>query len=110
MKVTIYANYGVLAHEYTPVFTLNPISRPYDRLVVEIPGAEVRPDYNGEEAIFAPCPNGKGGHKVLRVSGFLPEEAEIIPGKNDEPVLHWYAGRDRKKPLKVLERTNWENM
>lgn len=37
MKTTIYANYGVLAHEKQTVYTTNPISDVCDKLTVEIP-------------------------------------------------------------------------
>lgn len=104
MKVEVYANYGVLAHEYTPIFTLNPISRPYDRLVVEIPDSTW--DENGE--IWVKLPGYKGQNpQTLKIGEQYPYTAELVAGKNDAPVLKWYAGM---KPLKVLERTDWENM
>ena len=37
MKTTIYANYGVLAHEKQTVYSTSPISDVYDKLTVEIP-------------------------------------------------------------------------
>lgn len=105
MEVTIYANYGMLAHEYTPVFTLDsPISRPYDRLVVEIPDSTQ--DENGE--IWVKLPGRKGQKpQTLKIGEMYPYTAELVAGKKDAPVLKWYAGM---KPLKVLKRTNWEHM
>lgn len=37
MKTTIYANYGVLAHEKQTVYSTCPISDVHDKLTVEIP-------------------------------------------------------------------------
>lgn len=38
MKATIYANYGILAHELTPVYSADaPISNAFRKLIVEIP-------------------------------------------------------------------------
>ena len=37
MPITVYANYGVLAHEKTPVYTLHPITGAYDKLSIQIP-------------------------------------------------------------------------
>lgn len=39
MTTTIYANYGVLAHEKQTVYTTNPISDVCDKLTVEIPAS-----------------------------------------------------------------------
>lgn len=77
-KLTIYAHYGVLAHEKRPVYS--PFSNPgdlCDELTVEIPFPVWR-NYMDEPGVTI------GGKDFLLW--------EVLTNRGDDPALVWYDG------------------
>ena len=89
MKIPIYKSYGVLAHEYQPVYTWAcPQSDVYDEIIVEVPNVD------GENCDGDPLVNlGDGLVYPLRM---------VLGSWGDEPALIWYDGAvQRHKILKA---------
>lgn len=79
MKIPIYKSYGVLAHEYQPVYSWAcPQSEIYDEIVVEVPNVD------GENCYGQPLVNFGDG-----VVYPLPM---VLDNWGDEPALIWYDG------------------
>ena len=84
MKAKIFANYGVLAHEYTCVYTETPaatatLSEPVN---VEIPDE------------YQPYETATGEIALVFPDGLLPYMLGdvLTTGKNDTPALRWVTG------------------
>lgn len=90
MEIKIYANYGVLAHEKEPVFTVGcPIEENLaDELTVIIPD-----EFEPYEAQY--------GAIALTLSGRKYLLREVLTNRGDDPVLSWYDGKEHWKKLKV---------
>lgn len=83
MKTTIYANYGVLAHEKEVVYTTAPtdyatVSEP---ITVEIPET------------FHPCENVIG-QVLLTIDGSDYLLDEVLTNRGDDPCISWYDGQE----------------
>lgn len=92
MKIPIYKSYGVLAHEYQPVYTWAcPKSDVYDEIIVEVPNVD------GENCDGDPLVNlGDGLVYPLRM---------VLGNWGDEPALVWYDGVvQRHKILKAYTK------
>lgn len=91
MKATIYANYGVLAHEYQTIYTTN---APHchatvsDKLEIEIPD-EFHPYLNETEDIVITIP-GMSWQYMLD---------EVIGCADGFPAICWYDGGKRHKTM-----------
>lgn len=97
MKTTIYANYGVLAHEKQTVYSTSPISEVYDKLTVEIP-ASLNPYTT-----------------VLREVGIEPDNARcnglsevLTTTKGNRPAVRYcdYDGKLHIVALTIIEEDN----
>lgn len=97
MKATIFANYGVLAHEYQTIYTATAPHRHTkvsEQITVEIPDS------------FQPHISASG-EIVLHVDGMpwpytLDELLTTTTGKI--PALHWYDGqREHRQALNVIK-------
>lgn len=82
MKVKIYANYGVLAHEKETVYSTVPMDAvTRDALFVEIPD-ELEPA------------EAEDGSIIITVSGTVYLLSELLrTGKDCKPILQWSDGR-----------------
>ena len=79
MKIKLYKNYGVLAHEKEPVYTyLNPASGVYDRVTVDVPNIVGVNDY---------------GEYLVSLGGMVYPLSDVLSTVDDEPALRWYDGR-----------------
>ena len=64
MKIPIYKSYGVLAHEYQPVYTWAcPQSEIYDEIIVEVPNVDGencygQPLVNFGDGVVSSAPDG----------------------------------------------------
>ena len=82
MKTKIYANYGVLAHEYQTIYT---VSNPHvhatchDIITVEIPD-KYQPYITVDESI------------ALIIDGTPYMLDEVIASTADKPCIKWYNG------------------
>lgn len=91
MKTTIYANYGVLAHEYQTIYTAN---APHchatvsDKLEAEIPD-EFKPYLNDAEDIVITIP-GMPWPYMLN---------EVIGDADGSPAICWYDGSNHHKTM-----------
>lgn len=97
MKTTIYANYGVLAHEYQTIYT---VTAPHghakvsEQVIVEIPD-DFKPYHN------------EAGEVVVNVPGMpwpymLGEVLAAVDG--ELPGLRWYDGRKwHRVALEVID-------
>lgn len=92
MIIKIYKSYGVLAHEYHPVYTWRcPQSDIYDEISVDIPNID------GE--------NCDGDPLVNLGDGLIYPLQMVLGNWGDEPALVWYDGTSqRRKILKVYTR------
>lgn len=90
--MTIYKNWGVLAHEKQPVYTCdNPITEAYDVVNVRLPDNWTAGANRYGETLIA-VPNGKT---------YLGDE--ILTNWGDAPALRWYDGHtDRHIILEVI--------
>lgn len=100
MKKLLYASYGVLGHEYRPVFTLQgPTTDHYDVYEIELPeGWSWAENSAGELLIEAP-------------DGVLYLPHEIITNRGDTPVLSWVDDRLerhwKKIPARRADKKYW---
>lgn len=79
MKIKLYKNYGVLAHEKEAIYTyLKPASDVYDRVTVDVP-----------QIVGV---SGYGEHLVL-LGGEVYPLTDVLTTVNDAPALRWYDGR-----------------
>lgn len=96
MKVQIYANYGVLAHEYQIIFTANAPhrhSKVSDKITVEIP-EEYQPHETtaGEIALHVP---GMSWDYLL---------SEVLGSMDRMPALTWFdSHKTHRVMLRVVE-------
>lgn len=94
MRTSVYANYGVLAHEYQTIYTAN---APHchatvsDKLEVEIPD-EFDPYLNVNGAIVITVPGVQWKHTLDEVIGCM----------DSFPAICWYDGS--KKYHKIMLR------
>ena len=80
MKIKLYKNYGVLAHEKEPLYTyLAPASYVYDRVTVDIPQVIGMSEYDDE-----PLVSLDGREYLLQ---------DVLTTMYDDPVLRWYDGQ-----------------
>ncbi len=82
MKTTIYANYGVLAHEKQTAYTVRPhaaatLSEP---VTVSIPES------------VNPCTN-EAGEILVTLDGTVHLLSEVLTNAGDKPVIHWFDGK-----------------
>lgn len=82
MKITLYANYGVLAHEKQTLYSLAPYAEINEKLTVEIP-AELSPRYNDHEILFVTIPD----------YGETPF-VDVLGTFGGEPAIRWYDAKD----------------
>lgn len=83
MKTTIYANYGVLAHEKEVIYTTAPtdyatVSEP---ITVEIPES-FKPGKNALDMI------------LVEIDGKNYLLDEVLTNRGDDPCISWYDGRE----------------
>ena len=79
MKIKLYKNYGVLAHEKEPYYTyLNPASDVYDRVTVDVPHIVGVGDY---------------GEYLVLLGGTIYTLQDVLSTVDDAPALRWYDGR-----------------
>jgi hypothetical protein len=84
MIKTVYAAYGVLAHEKRPVFSVHaPASDIYDEVKIVIPDELIV----GENNI---------GEPILNLDGVEYLLSEALSNRGDMPVLRWYANGQHK--------------
>lgn len=91
MKYKLYASYGVLAHEKTPIFSDTiPASDAYSVITVEIPD-----EY--------PLSENDLGETLIDIEGKTYLLQEVLKNKGDDPVLSWYDGHSyHTVPLMVV--------
>lgn len=93
-KLTIYASYGVLAHEKLPVYTVSrPASDIYDTYTAILPeGWKTAENDAGELLIEAP-------------DGTLHLANQLISNDGDKCVLRWYEGlAKRTVPVEFVNK------
>lgn len=79
MKIKLYKNYGVLAHEKEPVYTyLNPASGVYDRVMVDVPNIVGVNDY---------------GEYLVSLGGMVYPLSDVLATVDGEPALRLYDGQ-----------------
>lgn len=85
MKVTVYANYGVLAHEKRTAYSTVPMetAKFSEPVVAEIPDS-----LNPRET--------EGGEIVITLDGSAWLLSEVLTNAGDKPVLRWYTGSGYK--------------
>ena len=91
MKVTIYANYGVLAHEYQTIYTVyNPhcYAVTYDMLTVVIPD-EFRPRLNDMDDVVIDIPG-------MTCSYML---SDVLGSVDGFPAICWYDGNKNQSVM-----------
>lgn len=95
MKATIYANYGVLAHEYQTIYTA---SAPHchatvsDKLEIEIP-EEFNPYLNDTEDIVITIPGMPWPYRL----------EEVIGDADGFPAICWYdGGKNHRVMLRIV--------
>lgn len=81
MKTTIYANYGILAHEKQTIYTTAPtdLATVSEPVTVEIP-ARFAPGLNGFDEV------------VLTIGNTDYLLGEILSHQGNKPALRWYDG------------------
>ena len=91
MRYKLYASYGVLAHEKTPIYSDEaPASEAYSIITVEIPD-----EYPLSE-------NGLG-ETLIDIYGSTYLLQEVLTNSGDRPALKWYDGQSYYTvPLKVI--------
>ena len=89
----IYKSYGVLAHEYQPVYTADvPASEIYDEVNVTLPeGWEVAEGAMGDTLLVSPDGKTYIGN-------------EIISNWGDRPALIWYDNRQVRHKILLSEQ------
>ena len=95
MKTTIYANYGVLAHEKQMIYTTSPetTAKFSEPVIVTIPEK------------FKPYETECSGIAVMLPDQSIPYLlSECLSGKNDKPILTWYDATSRSHSYIELER------
>ena len=92
MKIRLYRSMGVLAHEHTPVYTMDaPASDYYDVVAVSLPdGWSVGSNAAGESLIYGP-------------SGEVWLANQVVSNEGDSPALRWYDGSEDRVILLVEE-------
>ena len=95
MTTTIYANYGVLAHERQALFTA---TSPADSVLSEAITVDLPDEYEPYETMY--------GNIALMLDGrpYLLDEA--LSSKDDQPALRWIDSglRAHCVPLRIVER------
>ena len=93
MIKTVYASYGVLAHEKEPVYCSGILSEVYDEVEVEIPDELIADENNLDELILT-----LDGREYLL--------HEVLSNRGDKPVLSWYANGHHKHLDLEIRRTH----
>lgn len=85
MKITVYANYGVLAHEKRTAYSTAPMqtAKVSEPVAVEIPDS------------LNPRETEGYGIVVTLDKGVWPL-SDVLTNAGDEPVLRWYTGSGYK--------------
>lgn len=79
MKVKLYKNYGVLAHEKESLYTyLKPASDVYDRVKVDVPYIVGVGDY---------------GEYLVLLGGEVYTLQDVLSTVDGAPALRWYDGQ-----------------
>lgn len=83
--IDLYASFGVLAHEYKPVYTFDaPVSSAYDKYVLTVPdGWSIDRAESGDAVVTAP-------------DGTTYTPSEILTNRGDRPAFCWFDGQSRK--------------
>lgn len=92
MPITVYANYGVLAHEKTPVYNLRPLTESYNTLSIQIPAAL----YAGEN---------HAGDVLLKLGDYLhtlDDALRLVRSANDDGLRVCYAASPGKYAWRTL--------
>lgn len=94
MKTTIYANYGVLAHEKQTIYTTAPTDEAVysEPITVDIPES------------FKPGENAFG-IVLVEIDGSNWLLGDVLDSRDDKPCISWYDGPRSKhwKMLKVID-------
>ena len=78
MKIKLYKNYGVFAHEKEVVYTyIKPASDVYDRVKVNVPYIVSVGDY---------------GEYLVLLSGNVYTLQDVLTAVDEAPALRWYDG------------------
>lgn len=95
MTTTIYANYGVLAHDKQTVFTA---VSPADAALSEELTVDIPDECEPYEAIV--------GTIALKLGGHIYHLGEALASRNDAPALRWcdQYGHTHYMPLRIVER------
>ena len=79
MKIKLYKNYGVLAHEKELIYTyFMPASEVHDRVIVDIPQVVGMNSYD---------------EPMVSLDGSNYHLQDVLTTVNDAPALRWYDGR-----------------
>ena len=80
MKIKLYKNYGVLAHEKEPLYTYHaPVSEVYDRVTVDIPQVIGMNEYD---------------EPIVSLEGMeYPLQDVLTTTMDGELALRWYDGQ-----------------
>lgn len=93
MEIKLYESYGVLAHEYEPVYTEQaPLTNAYNVVTVEIPD-----EYPISESIT--------NETLIDIDGETYLLLQVLSNVKDAPALQWYDGqREHFRRLNVIRR------
>ena len=103
MITTIYANYGVLAHEYQTVYTTAPHEHAvtFEKIAIEIPDS-FNPYYNYLDEIVIRIPGSPWPH-------MLSEVLTTVKGKL--PGMRWYDGhKGHTVALDIVEESKHDKV
>lgn len=79
MKIKLYKNYGVLAHEKEVIYTYSlPASEVHDQVIVDIPQVASINCY---------------GEPMVSLDGSIHHLQDVLTSVNNMPALRWYDGR-----------------
>lgn len=88
MTMTIYANYGVLAHEFQTLYSVScPVTEVFDKVTVDIPNV------TGYTAT---------GEPVLTLSGMDYMLSDVLGSWGDAPAIFWFDGQSNHR--RILDR------
>jgi hypothetical protein len=90
MEITIYANYGLLGHEKSPVYKQDKIGDINEKVDIVLPD-ELNPKEN------------EYGEITVELSGArYPLNGMLRAGKDDKPILVWYDG-EKPRTMELKE-------